>query len=291
LEKVYLEITNVCNLACPFCPPHGRASAFLSAADYSAIVGKLRGKADLLYFHLKGEPLLHPDLGLFLDIAKDSGLSVAITTNGTLLGTAEGALAGKTNLSRLNISLQSLACFPGEERRARLRSLLESAVRIRDFNRSANPSFLVSLRLWTSEDLGENALVIREIESAYGLREGFLSGQLERKNGAVISPGLAVHSGETFAWPSLVGQDFGERGFCRGLRDQAGILVDGTVVPCCLDGDGIIGLGNIFESSFEEILSSARARALYDGFTGRFVREDLCRRCGYRTRFGTSGKC
>lgn len=286
LQKIYLEITNACNLSCPFCPAHSRAPVFMSVPDFSAIMEKLRGKAESLYFHVKGEPLLHPELSTLIDIARDANFPVLITTNGTLLESALPALSGKKNLARLNVSLQSLAVFPAEERKEMIRSILESAEKLIESNMSVNPKFLVSLRLWTRDDIPETELALAVIEDRYGEEKGSLSRRLESRNGTVIRPGLAIHTASTFAWPSLEGTDYGSRGFCRALRDQAGILADGTVVPCCLDGDGILSLGNIFESSWDDILSSPRARAIYSAFTDRTITEPLCRRCGYRTRFG-----
>ena len=74
-------------------------------------------------------------------------------------------------------------------------------------------------------------------------------------------------------------------GFCYGMLDHVGVLADGTVVPCCLDADGEITLGNIFESDLSEILASPRARAIADGFKHHQKVEPLCRRCGYSKRF------
>ena len=63
------------------------------------------------------------------------------------------------------------------------------------------------------------------------------------------------------------------------------MLADGTVVPCCLDHEGDIALGNIFEGSMEEILASERASAIYEGFRDHRATEELCRKCGYARRF------
>ena len=59
------------------------------------------------------------------------------------------------------------------------------------------------------------------------------------------------------------------------------MLVDGTVVPCCLDSAGVLDLGNLFQQNLDEVLASPRARAIYDGFTRHKAVEPLCRRCGY----------
>ena len=90
---------------------------------------------------------------------------------------------------------------------------------------------------------------------------------------------------EKFEWPDIQIDSLGEEVFCHGLRNQIGILVDGTVVPCCLDSEGNINLGNIFEKSLKDIVEDKRARDIYDGFSRRRAVEELCKKCGYATRF------
>ena len=85
LKKAYLEISNLCNLHCSFCPGTRRESRMLSEEEFRILAGKLRGHTEYLYFHLMGEPLLHPLIGEFLDKAAALGFKVMLTTNGTLL--------------------------------------------------------------------------------------------------------------------------------------------------------------------------------------------------------------
>ena len=73
--------------------------------------------------------------------------------------------------------------------------------------------------------------------------------------------------------------------FCHGLRRQLAVLCDGTVVPCCLDGEGELALGNLFRQELEDILRGERAAAIQAGFDARRPVEALCRRCGYAERF------
>lgn len=252
---------------------------------FAIVLERLRGHARTLFFHVKGEPLLHPDLGRLLADAGDAGFPVRITTNGTLLAERLDDLRAKANLERLQVSLHSLAQFPAAEAQALAERILAACETLRTENRAVNPSFLVSLRLWTRDDAEATRGTAAAIESFYGLEAGFVMDSLAGKNSIILKSGLAVHAAETFVWPSLDGEDFGPAGFCQGLRDQAGILVNGTVVPCCLDGDGVIALGNIFETPFADILASPRAQSLYRSFGDRRIEEPLCRRCGYRTRF------
>ena len=100
-----------------------------------------------------------------------------------------------------------------------------------------------------------------------------------------MGEGLYLEQAEKFDWPDLDAPEAEVR-FCLALRDQAAVLCDGTVVPCCLDHEGDIPLGNLFRQELEEILAGPRARALYDGVSRGKPPEALCRRCGFATRFG-----
>jgi hypothetical protein len=269
LKKIYVEITNVCNLRCDFCPPVARPPGFLSRERFGLILGKLAGKARILYFHVKGEPLLHPELGVFIDMAGDAGFEVHITTNGSLLPERIDELRGRSALRRVNISLHSIASVPETSRESTRLAILEAA----EILAREDSIRVVSLRQWDSSAPDGNLVRL----------------------GAKIN----FHPAQRFVWPRLpdaaagpgaaaepeAAADFGAKGFCLALRDQAGILLDGTVVPCCLDAEGGIPLGSIYGSGWDEIMASARARALYRGFSERKIVEPLCRTCGFRTRF------
>ena len=60
IDRCYIEITNTCNLNCHFCPKHTREKRQLTAEEFNQLTDKLKGKVCFLYFHLMGEPLLHP---------------------------------------------------------------------------------------------------------------------------------------------------------------------------------------------------------------------------------------
>ncbi len=276
-KKAYIEITNACNLDCPFCPGNSRPIRFMRAEELHIILSRLRGSVNQLYFHVMGEPLLHPELGTFLDLASQYGFPVNLTTNGTLLRRhLDGALM-KPALRKLSISLHS---HSGSDD-AYLNDVISTVKALR-----AKRKIIVSLRLWNNgagETNPENERVIERIRSAFPdapIPTGETNGR-----GIKIGEDLYINLAEEFAWPDIQGISFGEKGFCHGLRDQIGILCDGTVVPCCLDGEGVINLGNLLTQSLEEILESPRARTIYDGFSNRNAVEELCRKCGYRGKF------
>jgi radical SAM protein with 4Fe4S-binding SPASM domain len=241
--------------------------------EFDRITDKLVGVTDYLYFHLMGEPLTHPDLPELLSLAADKGFKCAITTNGTLLST-RGEKILNSQIYKVNISLHS---FEDGECEEHLRYLSEVA----SFSeRAAESGILTVLRLWNKG--GTDALNELTLD--------FLKQRLEGEwkwgvRGARIRHRLHLEYGDRFEWPAPDKEDGGESVFCYGLADHFGILCDGTVVPCCLDSDGNIPLGNILSEDIEDILSSQRATKIRDGFIRHTAAEDMCRRCGYARRF------
>lgn len=274
LRKAYLEITNVCNLNCAFCPGTRRAPRFLSAEEFGILARRLRGHTDYLYFHLMGEPLLHPELGALLDIAGELGFRVMITTNGTLLPERGSLLLASSAVHKVNISLQSFEANAGGELDLYISQCADFAAR------ASAAGKLCELRLWNHRGL---ETLNRRILELLELR--FPQPWEKSRNGQKLADRLWLDPGDRFDWPDLERGSLGENCFCYGLRDQIGILCNGTVVPCCLDHEGDIPLGNLFETPLEEILAGPRARAIYEGFSRRKAVEPLCQSCGYARRF------
>ena len=272
-SKVYLEISNLCNLSCAFCPGTSREKKAMTETEFAALLPKLRPYTD--YFHLMGEPLIHPKLERFLELAEDSGFRVILTTNGTLLPNRQQMLLDAKGLHKVNISLHA---FEANDLQVPFEEYLAGCFR---FGRAAEGRKLISYRLWN-----QGGQDLRNEEILKTLKAYFPEPWVTERRGIRIGERVYLEYGDKFDWPDLKAPDYGQGVFCHGLRDQIGVLCDGTVVPCCLDHEGDIPLGNLFSQSMGEILESDRARALYDGFSRRNATEELCRRCGYARRFG-----
>ena len=272
-SRVYVEITNLCNMRCSFCHGHHRPLRQMTEEEYARILEQLTGKTQYIYHHLMGEPLVHPLLPRFLEMARQAGFRPMITTNGTLLDSRGDALLGK-GLHKVNISVHSFEGLQQDTHRGYIR-------KIANFAEKANADgTIASLRLWNKGfDDGRN-------DTALALLKEYLPGQwAENTRGYRIRDGLFLEWGDRFDWPDASAPDGGNRVYCHGLGDHFGILCDGTVVPCCLDSEGVITLGNVFQQELSEILSAPRAKAIADGFRQRKAAEDLCRRCGYARKF------
>ena len=272
--KVYVEISNICNLSCSFCPGTIRKPKRMNTEEFKTVLNKIKPYTDFLYFHLLGEPLCHPDLEEFLKIAEEMKYMVIIITNGTLLNKCKDILLSSKSHYKTVISLHS---FEANDNEISFQKYLDDCF---SYAKLAEGKKIVVLRLWNNggQDSLNNEILAR-------LEDYFPKPWTEERKGTRIGERIYIEYGDKFDWPSLESDDIEEKIFCYGLRDQIGILADGTVVPCCLDNNGEINLGNIFESDLEEIINSPKAQNIYDGFSNRTACEELCKRCSLVRKF------
>ncbi len=273
-RKVYLEISNICNLSCAFCPGTKRQKQIMSEPEFRHITAALRPYTDYLYFHLMGEPLCHPQLARCLQIAGDQGFKVILTTNGTLLAQRQEMLLQSGALHKVNISLHAYEAndspIPFDEYLRRCFA----------FGQAAKGKILTVYRLWNQGGADQrNHQILSAMEGA------FPKPWVQERQGIRIADRTYLQYGDKFDWPDLSCPEGDGRMFCYGLRDQLGVLCDGSVVPCCLDHEGDITLGNLLTQPLSEILDSPRAAAIFQGFSDGKATEPLCRRCGYARRF------
>ena len=272
-NKVYIEITNICNMKCSFCHGHKREKRQMSLDEFTIVLDKVKGHTEYIYYHLMGEPLTHSKLPEFIKTAGARGFKSIITTNGTLLNKRKTELLN-AGLHKVNISLHS---FENGTDDTHKRYVNETA----DFAKeAAEKGTIVVFRLWNKGcDEGKNDI------SMQLLKENISGEWKENTRGIKIRDKIYLEWGERFEWPDINAEVKGNKFFCYGLKDQFGILCDGTVVPCCLDSDGVIRLGNIFGENIEDILSCERAKNIVDGFRCGKASEELCKKCGYAQRF------
>ena len=269
ITRCYLEITNICNLDCLFCPKTDRTKRRLSVEEFDLLTDKLRGQIKFLYFHLMGEPFLHPHLPEFIQIARRKGFVPVLTTNGTLLSKSLDVIEALPH--KIQISLHSHEGNAKEHPEEYIRQVMTFA------QEAASRGILIVLRLWNQGGYDTANDYIQDLITQYQPRPW-----TQRHDGWKLTENLYIEYDRMFEWPDAEREEFEEKEvFCYALRNQIGVLVDGSVVPCCLDHAGDIILGNLFKQSIGEILASPRAKALYDGFTKHEASEELCRKCGY----------
>lgn len=260
-KKVYIEITNTCNLLCDFCIKNKRNNKFMSINEFEIILKKLKGLTNYLYFHVLGEPLLHPKINELIDLATSYGYKINITTNGYLIG----KIIDNKNINMINISLHSY----NEKYNIPLDSYLTNIFKVVD--NLINNNTLVNLRLWVNNKYNND--IIKQINEYYHTNI-----KLEK---CTIKKNLYLDFNKNFIWPDLNNNYYNELGKCYGLITHFGILVDGTIIPCCLDSEGIINLGNIFNDNINEVLNSNRCINMINNFKNNKKVEELCKHCKF----------
>ena len=273
-SRVYVEITNICNRSCSFCPGTSRERRRMTLSEFSTVADALVGVTEYIYLHVMGEPLTHPELAEMIKYASALGFKCAITTNGTLIKSRADQLID-AGVYKVNLSVHSFE--DGDEE-----SYLSYISDLADFaDRASGAGVLTVLRLWNKgHDGGRNDRTLELLQEK-------LSGEWKwGARGARIRHKLHLEYGDRFDWPDMQAENMGSEVFCYGLADHFGILCDGRVIPCCLDREGEITLGNIFDTPVRDILSTDRAEAIRAGFAKKCAVEELCQRCGYARRFG-----
>ena len=271
-SRVYVEITNVCNRACSFCKGTKRPLRMMSASELERVLTGLSDFTDYVYFHLMGEPTVHPKLVEFISLARSMGYNPMITTNGTLLDKLGDEIIA-AGVYKVNISLHSFEKRNENDAENYIKSCVEFA------KRAAERGVIVTLRLWNGGSGADNTHVLECLSRA------FLGQWLENNRGARLSDRIYLEYADQFGWPDIEGEELGRDVYCHGLSDHFAVLSDGSVVPCCLDSDGIMTLGNAFFEDIADILSSDRAKNIVEGFRRRNTEEPLCQRCPYARRF------
>lgn len=273
-KKIYIEITNKCNLNCSFCIKDNRFKKEMSFKDFEIILQKIDKYTKYIYLHVKGEPLIHSNLDEILNLTKKYNKFVNITTNGVLLKEKINILKKYDNIRQINLSLHS------ENKK---KSYIDDILNCVD---ELNNVFIV-YRFWTLKNniLDDRMLeYLEKIKLKYNIDESSYKKILEGNN-IKIKENVYINKDKEFTWPSLENEYCRENGFCYGLRNQIGILVDGTITICCLDSFGISNLGNIFNDNFEEILKCDRVNKILNNFNERRAFLDICKHCSYKERF------
>ena len=311
IDRCYIEVTNVCNLNCDFCPKHRRQNRQLTIEEFDLLTDKIRGRVIFLYFHLMGEPLLHPLLPDFIRIAREKGFRTVLTSNGTLLDKALNLLSSLPH--KVQLSLHSHESNGKGKLDEYINKVMQFAIP------AAEQGTCVVLRLWNQGGReSENEQVMQLLE------QYVKKPWRERPDGYRLCDNLYLEFDRKFQWPTtqeppssfpegevfldsiepseegleqkkvtkisslggspmLITSEYvpkrGAEVFCKALHKQIGVLADGSLVPCCMDHNGDIILGNLFTQSLDEILDSPRAKAMVEGFRHHKATELLCRNC------------
>lgn len=290
-QRVHIEISNICNVQCSFCPIVERPKDIMSVEKFESILEQVVPLTKDVCLHLMGEPLAHPEFIELIDLGNKYKASYQITTNGLLINRYSKLLLSSPSVRQVNFSLQAFKDnFPERP----ISEYLDPIINFINDSFVKKPELYVNLRLWNHGDqsFSENEDVIQYFESHLGfeLKRNVDVGGIKSKK-VFSDKRLYFHFDSRFDWPSPHFPKQGERGTCHGLRNHFGIHADGSVVPCCLDKEAIINLGNAFEESIVDILESKKSRKISEGFENGILVEDLCQKCTFIKRFDKAVNC
>ena len=267
-KSIYIEITNKCNLNCSFCSKYKREKDTLSSKEFEQILKKINNYTDYIYLHVLGEPLLHEELDEILYLASKYNKKVNITTNGTLLSNKlDIILKHSKTIRQINISIHDIIHIYKN-----FNTIDNNANEIIN-----NSDFIISYRLWNLGSNNSSSKFITYLSKKYHIDYE----ELNQKINIKIKKNLYLNKDYVFKWPSLDNNYYSEKGKCYGTINHIAILSNGNVVPCCLDSQGIINLGNIFETSLENIIQSERFKKMHQNFKKGIKCETLCKKCNF----------
>ena len=284
-HKVNIEISNVCNLQCSFCPPVVRDNKMMDIDLFRSVIEQVAPLTELVCFHLMGDPLVHPKFAEMVDICAQHNVKIFLVTNGVLVRPEKFDLLLNPTFHQINFSLHSFFDnYPDKDPSNYLQ-------RIFDFTEKAlveRSELYLNFRLWNLNDpLGSQTPNTDMLDRVCERFDFSMPNSIDvrKKKSINIKDRLYLHFDTEFTWPSLDLPVLGTAGTCYGLKSHFGVLADGTVVPCCLDKEAAIELGKVQDTPIVDILASRRAQDIVKGFQQKKLLEGLCQRCQYIERF------
>lgn len=275
-KKIYIEITNRCNLNCNFCSINKKEKKEMTLEEFEYVLKNIDAYSDYIYLHVKGEPLLHTRFNEILKLCYKYNKKVNITTNGSLLKLRVDNIINSNIVRQINISLQSLTT------NNHLNDIFVSVKKLLN-----NTNIQVVLRFWALENNSFTELeecIIDKIIDYFDLDKN-IKDNIVNENNVKLLDRLYLNKEDKFIWPDLDNDYYEEKGTCYGTRTHLGILSDGTVIPCCLDCDGMVSLGNIFNDSFDNIINSNKFKNIVKSFQNNKACEELCKHCSFKEKF------
>jgi len=284
-HRVHIEVTNICGLACSFCPPKLQPSQTMTLNFFEQILLELQPYTKELAFHVMGDPLTLSNLNSYLDLALEHGFEVTLTSSGYYLKQTAFETLFHTAVRQVNISLNA---FNKNSLKLSFEAYMQSVLEMCSHKLQHHPKPFINLRLWNFDEVGSeadfNRLLFKQLSKVFDVELNLDTLYKERPKSIRLGAKVLLHFDNYFEWPSMDSQHHSHAS-CYGLQSHIGILANGSVVPCCLDGEGVINLGNLHDNSLKSILESPRATAMLSGFKEGKAVEVFCQKCTYKDRF------
>lgn len=284
-NRVHIEITNICGLACSFCPPKLQPTKTMTLEFFEKILKELQPYTKSLAFHMMGDPLTLSNLESYLELARKYGFAVELTTSGYYLKSTPIEVLFHPAVRQLNISLNS---YNKNSLSLSYEQYMDGVLQTCKSKLENYPRPFINLRVWNLDDiLSEaefNTMLFETMQSFFNTKIDVDTIYKDKLKSLRLASKVLLNFDNYFEWPSLQSTHDSDA-TCHALKSHIGILANGTVVPCCLDGEGVINLGNLHDRPLKEVLSTDKTQAIIEGFKNHKAVEELCRKCSYKDRF------
>jgi len=258
----------------------------MSLASFDKINNEVKHFTKELAYHIVGDPLVLSNLDEYLDISYQHDLKVNITTAASHLNQKHYKTLIHKTIKQVNFSINS---FNANDFKKGIDEYLNPIFEFCKFALSSKSDFFINLRIWNLDDSKSakefNKIVFEKANKYFDSNINADEIYQNRPKNIRVARKIFFNFDDYFAWPSLSNDIVSDCGFCYGLDSHFGILANGDVIPCCLDKDAVINLGNANDKSLTEILKSKRVVDIQKGFRNNIIKEELCKKCSYRTRF------
>ena len=283
--RLYIEITNVCGLSCSFCPTKELPKNEMDLDFFESVILQAKAYTKEIVCHVVGDPLTQSNLYKYLDIIHKYGLKAMLTTSGYFLKKHSYDTLFHPCVKQINISLNS---FNKNDTSLTFEQYITPVLALCEAKLEREEELFINLRVWNLDEMMSersfNDILFEKLSSSFNTFLSLDTIYNERPKSIRLASKVLVHFDNYFEWPSLKNKNYGN-GTCQGLQSHIAILASGKVVPCCLDCDGIIELGDLHEKSLKEIVGSKRASVMLNGFKEGKAIEELCQKCSYKDRF------
>jgi radical SAM protein with 4Fe4S-binding SPASM domain len=283
--RIYIELTNVCGLSCSFCPTKELPSKQMDLEFFEKTIVQAKKYTKEIACHVVGDPLTLSNLNEYLDVIHKHGLKAMLTSSGYFLKKHSYETLFHPCVKQINISLNS---FNKNDTSLTFEQYIKPVLDLCQAKLSLEKELFINLRVWNLDELMSerefNNTLFSKLSSTFDVELNLDDIYKQKPKSIRLDNKILVHFDNYFEWPSLSNQNYGD-GTCQGLDSHIGILASGKVVPCCLDCDGIIELGDLHDNTLDEILSFKRATNMINGFKNAIAIEELCQKCSYKNRF------
>ena len=247
---------------------------------------ELKDITNELAYHIVGDPLVLTNLSEYLHISKKHNLKVNITTTANNISQKHYEALLNPTIKQINFSLNS---YNANSHKKSFDEYIEPILEFVKFAQESKHEYFINFRIWNLDEQESakefNLKVFDRLNNFFSSNLNIDEIYENKPKNIRVARKIFINFDEYFVWPNLKNEVVSQKGFCYGLNSHFGILSNGTVVPCCLDLDANINLGNIQKSTIKEILQGQRAKDMINGFKNNILKEELCQKCEYRTRF------